>query len=336
MGDLLSKVGALELKLDSRRKIVKENGRENADKNGFSSLNSRNMDQNIFSSQSLLQAVQKDRHGEVVARLNAREDVNKKFTMGRTALHAAAGKDNSKSVLILLEDRRINIEVSDSFGNRALHLASSRDRASASVSVVEELVKAGAMLDCQDKAGRTPLMKAVMAGNMAVARLLLEAGACRDLKESTGKTALDLACQVETTEMIETVFSTARKGRKIEEVENLNKSLERRNEELEKKNIDAVNEVVKIRQNEENLNKLLSLFEKEQREAQSEVARMKRKCEDMEEERTCLVCQDNRVNVAFIPCGHLCCCEACSNHSALTSCPFCRNQIERRQKIFFN
>jgi len=139
------------------------------------------MDQNIFSSQSLLQAVQQDRHAEVVARLNAREDVNKKFTMGRTALHAAAGKDNNKSVSILLEDRRINIEVSDSFGNRALHLASSRDRASASVSVVEELVKAGAMLDCQDKAGRTPLMKAVMAGNMAVARLLLESGACRDL-----------------------------------------------------------------------------------------------------------------------------------------------------------
>ena len=111
MGDLLRKIGALELKLDSRRNIIKENGKESAGKNGFSSLKSRNMDKNIITSQSLLQAVQKDRHGEVVARLNAREDVNKKFIMGRTALHAAAGKDNSKSVLILLEDRRINIEV---------------------------------------------------------------------------------------------------------------------------------------------------------------------------------------------------------------------------------
>jgi len=40
VGDLLRKVGALELKLVSCRNIVKENGKENADKNGFSSLNS--------------------------------------------------------------------------------------------------------------------------------------------------------------------------------------------------------------------------------------------------------------------------------------------------------
>jgi len=294
------------------------------------------MDQNIFTTQSLLQAVQKDRHVEVEARLNAGEDVNKKFTMGRTALHAAAGKDNSKLVSILLKDRRTNIEVSDSFGNRALHLASSRDRASASVSVVEQLVKAGAMLDCQDKEGRTPLMKAVMAGNMAVARLLLEAGACRDLKDSTGKTAVNLSRQVGTTEMMETVFLTTSKSRKTEELENLNNFLVSRNEELEKKNVDVCNEILKFRENEENLNQLLTLFEREQREAQSEVARMTRKCEEMEEERTCLVCQDNRVNVAFIPCGHLCCCLACSLQSALTSCPVCRMKIQKRQKIFFN
>lgn len=39
VGDLLRKVGALELKLVSCRNIVKENGKENAEKNGFSSLN---------------------------------------------------------------------------------------------------------------------------------------------------------------------------------------------------------------------------------------------------------------------------------------------------------
>jgi len=39
VGDLLRKVGALELKLVSCRNIVKENGKENGEKNGFSSLN---------------------------------------------------------------------------------------------------------------------------------------------------------------------------------------------------------------------------------------------------------------------------------------------------------
>jgi len=39
VGDLLRKVGALELKLVSCRNIVKENGKENGEKTGFSSLN---------------------------------------------------------------------------------------------------------------------------------------------------------------------------------------------------------------------------------------------------------------------------------------------------------
>jgi len=39
VGDLLRKVGALELKLVSCRNIVKENGKENSEKNGFSNLN---------------------------------------------------------------------------------------------------------------------------------------------------------------------------------------------------------------------------------------------------------------------------------------------------------
>merc|ERR1719500_74434 len=38
VGDLLKKVGALELKLVSCRNIVKENGEKSSDKNGFSSL----------------------------------------------------------------------------------------------------------------------------------------------------------------------------------------------------------------------------------------------------------------------------------------------------------
>merc|ERR550517_46437 len=39
VGDLLKKVGALELKLVSCRNIVKENGEKGSEKNGFSSMN---------------------------------------------------------------------------------------------------------------------------------------------------------------------------------------------------------------------------------------------------------------------------------------------------------
>lgn len=45
----------------------------------------------------------------------------------------------------------------------------------------------------------------------------------------------------------------------------------------------------------------------------------------------CVVCMENDVNVIFLPCGHLCCCNNCQ--TSLNECPMCRSNIERRIRV---
>lgn len=45
----------------------------------------------------------------------------------------------------------------------------------------------------------------------------------------------------------------------------------------------------------------------------------------------CVVCMENDVNVIFLPCGHLCCCNNCQ--ISLIDCPMCRCNIERRIRV---
>ncbi|KAF5196629.1 E3 ubiquitin-protein ligase sp1 [Thalictrum thalictroides] len=46
----------------------------------------------------------------------------------------------------------------------------------------------------------------------------------------------------------------------------------------------------------------------------------------------CVICEDQEYNIAFVPCGHLCCCRSCS--SKLTNCPLCRRRIEQAIRTF--
>lgn len=49
-------------------------------------------------------------------------------------------------------------------------------------------------------------------------------------------------------------------------------------------------------------------------------------------QKTCVVCFDNEVEVTFIPCGHLCVCTSCAY--GLTDCPICRKHIESSQRTY--
>lgn len=46
----------------------------------------------------------------------------------------------------------------------------------------------------------------------------------------------------------------------------------------------------------------------------------------------CVICLEQEYNSVFVPCGHMCCCTACSSH--LTNCPLCRRRIEQVVKTF--
>ncbi|KAI5680334.1 hypothetical protein M9H77_01561 [Catharanthus roseus] len=46
----------------------------------------------------------------------------------------------------------------------------------------------------------------------------------------------------------------------------------------------------------------------------------------------CVICLEQEYNSVFVPCGHMCCCMACSSH--LTNCPLCRRRIDQVVKTF--
>jgi len=75
----------------------------------------------------------------------------------------------------------------------------------------------------------------------------------------------------------------------------------------------------------------LSCLELELEKALVKVKEAK-KASEKTESLVCKICEEFQINVVFIPCGHLCCCETCGNKVQL--CPVCRSEITKRQKTF--
>lgn len=48
----------------------------------------------------------------------------------------------------------------------------------------------------------------------------------------------------------------------------------------------------------------------------------------------CVVCKERGREVAFIPCGHRCCCSLCSNRIRPKACPLCRQAFSTTLRVF--
>ncbi|XP_022115791.2 E3 ubiquitin-protein ligase LRSAM1-like [Pieris rapae] len=46
----------------------------------------------------------------------------------------------------------------------------------------------------------------------------------------------------------------------------------------------------------------------------------------------CVICMECKSQVVFVPCGHMCCCQSCSQKD-ISICPMCRSNIERIIKV---
>ncbi len=51
-----------------------------------------------------------------------------------------------------------------------------------------------------------------------------------------------------------------------------------------------------------------------------------------QDDRKCVVCMDNNLEVAVLPCGHLCMCQECA--SSIHQCPMCRVSIEKTFRVY--
>ncbi|CAH2100029.1 unnamed protein product [Euphydryas editha] len=52
-------------------------------------------------------------------------------------------------------------------------------------------------------------------------------------------------------------------------------------------------------------------------------------------EGECVICMDENSEVVFVPCGHMCCCQSCTQNE-LEVCPMCRTEIERTIRVILS
>lgn len=52
-------------------------------------------------------------------------------------------------------------------------------------------------------------------------------------------------------------------------------------------------------------------------------------------EGECVICMDEKSEVVFVPCGHMCCCHSCAQNE-LEDCPMCRTKIERTIRVILS
>lgn len=55
--------------------------------------------------------------------------------------------------------------------------------------------------------------------------------------------------------------------------------------------------------------------------------------EEKADDSTCVVCFEKQREIAFVPCGHRCCCSDCSK-MVLENCPLCRAKFTSKIKVF--
>jgi len=68
-------------------------------------------------------------------------------------------------------------------------------------------------------------------------------------------------------------------------------------------------------------------------QTQMEIKELKNKVHELQVRNMCKVCHCTELKILFIPCGHMCTCEDCSN--TVFGCPICRAKIYGKINVFY-
>jgi len=121
-------------------------------------------------------------------------DINQKSRYSGTALHLAVIYRRNKIIQLLLTNPDIEIDALDEHFTTPLGYAIDIEN----VSIVQQLINAGANINVPGLENWTPLHQAVNKDNLAIVACLLDAGADKNIYNSNNQRAFDLA---ETTQM---------------------------------------------------------------------------------------------------------------------------------------
>lgn len=64
----------------------------------------------------------------------------------------------------------------------------------------------------------------------------------------------------------------------------------------------------------------------------TQAAKLAEENRQLRQQKVCKVCLDAEIGMVFLPCGHLCCCQACAPN--VGQCPVCRANINNRVHVF--
>ncbi|KAM6959204.1 histone-lysine N-methyltransferase EHMT2 [Aplochiton taeniatus] len=129
----------------------------------------------------------------------------KKLRFHPRQLYPAAKQGEVQRVLLMLLDGIDPTYQPDSQNKRsALHAAAQRGL----LEVCYMLVQAGANIDAQDKALRTPLLEAIINNHVDVAKYLVQSGACVHHTEDDGYTGLHHAAKLGSLEIVNLLLET--------------------------------------------------------------------------------------------------------------------------------
>lgn len=117
--------------------------------------------------------------------IDAGANIEVRSNQGWTPLFECAANGKTENVRILLA-KKANPNIVDPKGDTPLHWAAGN------VQIVKMLVRAGAKVNCANRDGETPLMKAALSCDRSSAQALLDAGADPKAIDIEGRTAKDL------------------------------------------------------------------------------------------------------------------------------------------------
>ena len=122
---------------------------------------------------------------------------------GNAAIHYAAELGYLKAVKFLHDNKKVDVNIKNKYGNTPLHASSANEYNDIS----DYLLRNGADIDSANKAGITPLHYALAKGKMISARFLLEAGADTKKTDNSANTPLHYAAIEGDAEIIEKILS---------------------------------------------------------------------------------------------------------------------------------
>ena len=158
----------------------------------------------IAKSTELTDAAKQGDMDSVISLIKSGANVNQASADGTTALAHAAWRNDLVMLDYLLINAEAEVNTTNDYGATALYLAA----ADADASLIESLLKAGALPNVGLLSGETPLMAAANRGRFDAAKLLLDYGADANTMESNrGQNALMWATAEGYTQLVELLLN---------------------------------------------------------------------------------------------------------------------------------